>query len=192
MSLYIPPARLPLPSSSSPLTSAALCCAAICPMDAEADRSRFAARTQRKKTGSSWDEFPDLQRHTHESAMVVEFDDEIEPFSRVRVGTAHGPRASSRASCARPPRRCASLCVCARVRPGAPWVHACVRAPHEPVAAQELDLTFDNVIVVDNLPIVPPEKVDKLVGMRSRPGLAPRPAAPARASGESSSSIQSR
>ena len=29
---------------------------------------------------------------------------------------------------------------------------------------KELDLSMDNVIVVDNLPIVPPEKVDKLQG----------------------------
>ena len=29
---------------------------------------------------------------------------------------------------------------------------------------QELDLSMDNVIVVDNLPVVPPEKVDKLQG----------------------------
>jgi hypothetical protein len=39
--------------------------------------------------------------------------------------------------------------------------------PNKPLAAQELDLGFDNVIVVDNLPVVPPEKVDKLVGTRS-------------------------
>lgn len=39
--------------------------------------------------------------------------------------------------------------------------------PNEPLAAQELDLSFDNVIVVDNLPVVPPEKVDKLIGTRS-------------------------
>jgi hypothetical protein len=39
--------------------------------------------------------------------------------------------------------------------------------PNKPLEAQELDLGFDNVIVVDNLPVVPPEKVDKLVGTRS-------------------------
>ena len=30
---------------------------------------------------------------------------------------------------------------------------------------KELDLTMDNVIVVDNLPVVPPEKVEKLAGI---------------------------
>jgi hypothetical protein len=30
---------------------------------------------------------------------------------------------------------------------------------------QELDLSMDNVIVVDNLPVVPPEKVEKLAGL---------------------------
>lgn len=29
---------------------------------------------------------------------------------------------------------------------------------------QELDTTFENVVVVDNLPVVPPEKVEKLTG----------------------------
>ena len=36
-----------------------------------------------------------------------------------------------------------------------------------PSVLQELDTSFDNVIVVDNLPVVPPEKVEKLIGMIS-------------------------
>jgi hypothetical protein len=32
---------------------------------------------------------------------------------------------------------------------------------------QELDTSFENVIVVDNLPVVPPEKVEKLIGALS-------------------------
>ena len=33
-----------------------------------------------------------------------------------------------------------------------------------PQLEQELDLSMDNVIVVDNLPVIPPEKVEKLQG----------------------------
>ena len=35
------------------------------------------------------------------------------------------------------------------------------------VMLQELDTSFENVIVVDNLPVVPPEKVEKLIGKLS-------------------------
>ena len=36
-----------------------------------------------------------------------------------------------------------------------------------PSVLQELDTSFENVIVVDNLPVVPPEKVEKLIGTLS-------------------------